>query len=112
MSKAQYEIVLLPGDGIGPEVVDAAVSGLKAAAGNEGLEPNHTTYEAGAGLYQRTGKSMSEADAVAVGEADAVLLVPWVCRPFAKPMAPRLRPKSICANAMACSRACVRVNCS
>ncbi|MGF6373090.1 isocitrate/isopropylmalate dehydrogenase family protein [Paraburkholderia sp. MM5482-R1] len=74
MSKAQYEIALLPGDGIGPEVVDAAVGVLKAAAGNEGVELKYTTYEAGANLYQRTGESMAEADAVAVGEADAVLL--------------------------------------
>ncbi|MGF6612135.1 3-isopropylmalate dehydrogenase [Paraburkholderia sp. WSM4175] len=74
MSKAQYEIALLPGDGIGPEVVDAAVGVLKAAAANEGVELKYTTYEAGANFYQRTGESMAEADAVAVGEADAVLL--------------------------------------
>ncbi|MGU7776331.1 isocitrate/isopropylmalate dehydrogenase family protein [Burkholderia sp. MR1-5-21] len=74
MSKAQYEIALLPGDGIGPEVVDAAVRVLNTAAKNDAVKLSFKTYEAGAGLYQRTGESMAEADAVAVGQADAVLL--------------------------------------
>ncbi|WP_322093241.1 isocitrate/isopropylmalate dehydrogenase family protein [Paraburkholderia bannensis] len=74
MSKAHYEIALLPGDGIGPEVVDAAVRVLTTAADHADLKLAYTSYEAGAGLYQRTGESMSEADMEAVGQADAVLL--------------------------------------
>ncbi|REG60792.1 3-isopropylmalate dehydrogenase [Paraburkholderia sp. BL6669N2] len=74
MSKSTYQIALLPGDGIGPEVVDAAVRVLQAGIAGKGIEVELKTYEAGAGLYQRTGESMSEADAQAVGQADAVLL--------------------------------------
>lgn len=74
MSKIRYEISLMPGDGVGPEVVDVAVSVLNAAAANEGVKLKYMTYEAGAGLYQRTGESMSESDAIAVGKSDAVLL--------------------------------------
>ncbi len=74
MSKPQYEIALLPGDGIGPEVVQAAVRVLQASVANGEISLNFTTYDAGAGLYQRTGESMAEADAEAVGKADAVLL--------------------------------------
>lgn len=74
MSKKQYTIALLPGDGIGPEVVDAAVAVLNAGAPREGIDLAYTTYEAGAALYQRTGESISEADALAVGITDAVLL--------------------------------------
>jgi 3-isopropylmalate dehydrogenase len=74
MSKSHYQIALLPGDGIGPEVVDAAVRVLNAGVAREGVELELKTFEAGAGLYQRTGESMSEADAQAVGQADAVLL--------------------------------------
>jgi 3-isopropylmalate dehydrogenase len=74
MSKPHYDIALLPGDGIGPEVVNAALSVLNASVAREGIELRFTTYEAGAGLYQRTGESMAEADMEAVGKADAVLL--------------------------------------
>lgn len=74
MSKTHYEIALLPGDGIGPEVVDAALSVLNASVKREGIELHYTAYEAGAGLYQRSGVSMAEADMAAVGQADAVFL--------------------------------------
>lgn len=74
MSNAQYEIALLPGDGIGQEVVDAAVDVLKASAAKEGVALQYTSYEAGAAFYQRSGVSMSEADMEAVGKAHAVLL--------------------------------------
>lgn len=74
MSKPHYDIALLPGDGIGPEVVDSAVRVLKAAAGNAGVDLRYKTYDAGAACYQKTGESMAQADADAVGQADAVLL--------------------------------------
>lgn len=74
MSKSQYEIALLPGDGIGPEVVQAAVRVLQASVASGEISLGFTTYDAGAGLYQRTGESMAESDAAAVGKADAVLL--------------------------------------
>lgn len=74
MSKTTYAIALLPGDGIGPEVVDAALSVLNASVQRERIEITYTTYDAGAVHYQRTGESMADADMDAVGNADAVLL--------------------------------------
>ncbi|OZC55533.1 3-isopropylmalate dehydrogenase [Rhodococcus sp. 06-621-2] len=69
-----YEIALLPGDGIGPEVVDAAVEVLTAAADLSGLQLNFTTHAAGAAHYRETGVSISPEVTAAVGKADAVLL--------------------------------------
>jgi len=74
MRKTPYAIALLPGDGIGPEVIEAALSVLNAGTKREGIGLAYTRYEAGADLYQRTGVSMSESDMEAVGKADAMLL--------------------------------------
>jgi 3-isopropylmalate dehydrogenase len=72
--KNQYEVALLPGDGIGPEVVAAAVSVLKAVGDMHGVKLNYTSYEVGADCYVRTGVSISEQTMEAIGLADAVLL--------------------------------------
>ncbi|MFJ4207977.1 isocitrate/isopropylmalate dehydrogenase family protein [Paenarthrobacter sp. NPDC089675] len=72
--KNQYEIALLPGDGIGPEVVEATLLVLNAAAESFGLNLNYASYQAGAEYYRRTGESISEQAMEAVGLADAVLL--------------------------------------
>jgi 3-isopropylmalate dehydrogenase len=72
--KNEYEIALLPGDGIGPEVVEAAVTVLNAAGREVGLELKYKTYEAGADLYRRTGISISAETMEAIGSADAILL--------------------------------------
>ncbi len=69
-----FRIALLPGDGIGPDVVDAAVKVLDAAARRRGIALDYKTFEAGAGYYQRTGQPMAPADMDEVGTFDAVLL--------------------------------------
>lgn len=74
MSKNAYEIALMPGDGIGPEVVEAAVAVLSDAAGRHGVNLNYTTHEAGAEYYRKTQKAIAPETMQAVGEADAVLL--------------------------------------
>jgi 3-isopropylmalate dehydrogenase len=72
--KQKYSIAVLRGDGIGPEVVDAALRVLNGGVISEGVELEYADFQAGAELYKRSGVSMTDADAVAVGEADAVLL--------------------------------------
>ncbi len=72
--KNEYEIALLPGDGIGPEVVDAAVVVLNAVCDVYHLKLNYSSFEAGAEHYRRTGESISEQTIEAIGSADAVLL--------------------------------------
>ena len=69
-----YRIVLLPGDGIGPEVTGAALAVLSAVAERTGLEFKYEEHQAGAQVYLDTGESISEETMTAVGRADAVLL--------------------------------------
>lgn len=72
---AEYRIAALPGDGIGPEVMAAALEALDAARAKEpGLALRVTEYQAGAGLYRRTGETLPAAVLQSCLEADAVLL--------------------------------------
>lgn len=74
MPKSFYEIAVLPGDGIGPEVIDAALIVMRAATDRVGLDLRTPSYEMGAGLYRDTGEAISVATMEAIGEADAILL--------------------------------------
>jgi 3-isopropylmalate dehydrogenase len=69
-----FSIAVLPGDGIGPEVTDAALSVLDAAAEAHGLHFRFETLRAGAGCYRDTGVAIDEDTMAAVGKTDAVLL--------------------------------------
>ncbi|MCG8652832.1 MAG: isocitrate/isopropylmalate dehydrogenase family protein [Pirellulales bacterium] len=72
---ASYRIALLPGDGIGPECMDAATVVLDRMVGAvEGLELQLTSHRAGAELYRETGETLPEAVLQDCLEADAVLL--------------------------------------
>jgi 3-isopropylmalate dehydrogenase len=74
MAKNGYDIALMPGDGIGPEVTEAAVAVMSDAAARHGLMLNYTTHEAGAAYYRKTMEAISAATMEAIGQADAVLL--------------------------------------
>ena len=67
----RYEIATMDGDGIGPEVCQAAIRILKEACGASLL--NFTAHEGGAGLYQRTGEVLPEDSFDACKAADAML---------------------------------------
>jgi 3-isopropylmalate dehydrogenase len=67
-------IVLLPGDGIGPEVVDAAVSALTAVARRCGHAFDLKPAEIGGAAVRRTGTSLPQSTLEACQRADAVLL--------------------------------------
>jgi 3-isopropylmalate dehydrogenase len=64
------EVVVISGDGIGQEVVPAAVEVLRAV---EGVEFAFTEYEAGDGTLAETGKALPEATYEAAANADATL---------------------------------------
>ena len=71
----KYHIAGLPGDGIGPEIFDAALAVLKAAqAGVDGLNVTIARHEAGAALYRDTGVALPDEVMTACVDADAVLL--------------------------------------
>lgn len=74
MTKDAYSVAVLPGDGIGPEVIDASIRVLNAAAAESGIDFTYSTIEAGAGHYRNHSESISADGMRSVGEADAVLL--------------------------------------
>lgn len=89
-----YEIAVLPGDGIGPEVMDSALLILKKTAELDGLSFEYVNYDAGANYYQQTGMSISPESMQALGKADAVLLgamgLPTVRKPDGTEVAPQI----------------------
>jgi 3-isopropylmalate dehydrogenase len=67
-------IVLLPGDGIGPEVVGAAVQVLEAVGRQYGHKFVFTEYPIGGSAIDKTGHPLPEETLQACRSADAVLL--------------------------------------
>jgi 3-isopropylmalate dehydrogenase len=94
MSDKAYGIALLKGDGIGPEVIDAALAVLERAGKIYGLRLDYEAFEAGASLYRRTGESISPASMAAIGKADAMLLgaagLPDIRKPDGTEIAPQI----------------------
>ena len=73
--KTEFEIVLLPGDGIGPEVTEPTVQLLRAAAAIVGgFYLDFTEHQAGAAYYKQHGASLAEGTIDAVRQADATFL--------------------------------------
>ncbi len=70
-----YQIAALPGDGIGPEVMDATLQVLRAACQNEpDLQVDFASHEAGASHYRDTGVTLPDGVLTECVAADAVLL--------------------------------------
>jgi 3-isopropylmalate dehydrogenase len=70
----QYRIAVLPGDGIGPEIMQATLAVVEAAVRNVPVRLECTEHDAGADRFRRTGRGLPDevlADCLA---ADAVLL--------------------------------------
>ena len=68
------EIVVLPGDGIGPEVTDAAVAVLRAVGRRCGHHFDLRTHAIGGAAIDACGDALPEATLAACRRADAVLL--------------------------------------
>jgi len=72
-----YRIVVLPGDGIGPEIVDAALDVLEAVQElTGGFALVYEYHPAGAGCYRDTGEAISQQAIEAFRTADATLKGP------------------------------------
>ena len=69
----KYKIALLPGDGIGPEVMDATVKVLKALEKKTDIEFDFKTYMVGDTEKKRSGTALPQATIDGVKEADACL---------------------------------------
>ena len=70
---AIYHLAVLPGDGIGPEVVDATLPLLEKLAHGAGFGFRFTTHAGGAQHYKATGDALPAATLDAARAADAVL---------------------------------------
>ena len=68
-----YQIVVIPGDGIGAEITAAAVKVLQAAARKFGLDLQYTYKDAGGTAYDKYGTPLPEETLQACRAADAVL---------------------------------------
>ena len=71
---SSYRIAVLPGDGIGPEVMAPAVAAVQAAAERHSVRLSFTSHEAGAGHYRRHGEALPAAVLEDCLAADAVFL--------------------------------------
>src|SRR6516164_1398965 len=67
-------IAVLPGDGIGPEVMEPALEVLRKIEQTTDLKFRFTEAAAGANHYKETGKSMPDTTIKLCEEADAILL--------------------------------------
>lgn len=90
-----FRIALLPGDGIGPEVIDEAVKVLLAAAGRlSQTRFELTTLPAGAGEYLKSGNPLPDSTFAQLAQFDAILLgamgLPDVRWPNGTEMAPQV----------------------
>ena len=75
LANDSFHIAVLPGDGIGPEVMAPALEVLnKVAAATPGLNLRFTEAPAGAGHYRDTGASLPESTVRLCEQADAILL--------------------------------------
>ncbi|MBL4916745.1 isocitrate/isopropylmalate dehydrogenase family protein [Szabonella alba] len=69
--KNRYEIAVVQGDGIGPEVCGAGLAVMRAALGGDGIL-NFSEYRAGANCYRDTGTAFPAATYDACKAADAI----------------------------------------
>ena len=67
-----YSIALIPGDGIGPEIIREGVKVLNAVAEKEGFRLNYQEYPYGAEYYLKTGIVMPEGGFEELKQHDAI----------------------------------------
>ncbi|MGD8352770.1 MAG: 3-isopropylmalate dehydrogenase [Pseudomonadota bacterium] len=73
-AKKEFDVLVLPGDGIGIEVTDEALKVLKAASDRHGLTFNLTSALLGGAAIDAEGAPVSDKTMKMAAEADAILL--------------------------------------
>lgn len=68
------KLAVIPGDGIGPEVIAEAVKVLDVVSAQAGLNVEKTHFSLGVERYLETGDVLTEEDLAAVASNDAILL--------------------------------------
>src|SRR5690606_22849123 len=74
MSARTVKLAVIPGDGIGPEVVAEGLKVLSAVAPRHGLTLDTTEYELGAQRWHATGEVLPDAVEEELRQHDAILL--------------------------------------
>jgi 3-isopropylmalate dehydrogenase len=69
-----YKLAVIPGDGIGPEVVAEAIKVLDAVTAGTDLAFEKTHFSLGAQRFLDTGDVLTDDDLAAIAEHDAILL--------------------------------------
>ena len=69
-----YDIGVIGGDGIGPEVTAIAIEAINRVTVGSGVEFKTTEYDLGARRYLETGETLTEADLESLKTHDAILL--------------------------------------
>ena len=70
---SEFNIVVLPGDGIGIEVIDAALAVLEPLQARHGFKLRHDRRPGGAHCYKDTGEAFPASSMEASRKADAIL---------------------------------------
>ncbi|MCL1898611.1 MAG: 3-isopropylmalate dehydrogenase [Micrococcales bacterium] len=70
----QLDLGVIPGDGIGPEVVDQGLRVLEAALSADQVSVKTTHYNLGANRYHATGEVLPEAELAGIAQHRALLL--------------------------------------
>ena len=68
-SKCSKRVALIKGDGIGPEVIDSALTVLDAVGSDLDMVP----FEVGYGRWKRTGEAMADEDFEEIKSCDCIL---------------------------------------
>lgn len=69
-----YKIALLPGDGIGPEVLDEGIKAVNAAADAFGIPLDYERLSCGATQWKKTGTALTDAEFELCKAADAMFM--------------------------------------
>ena len=70
---SELNIAVMPGDGVGPEVVAESLKVARAAGERFGFKLHTTDYPHGAAHYLSTGRTITDADLDELGQQDAIL---------------------------------------
>jgi len=69
-----YRIAVIPGDGIGPEVIAEGLKVLEAVSDKVGFKYETVTYDFGGERYKRTGETLPDSATAELSEFDAIYL--------------------------------------
>ncbi len=74
MSKKSFNLAVIAGDGIGPEVVGEGLKVLDVVAAKYGITFAKTHYDLGAGYWHRTGEALPDSVMDEIAKSDVILL--------------------------------------